>query len=794
MVGGTLAFGAGALQTPSAAKYPSNQGPSAAKPPAGREYIPTDISKLPASVGLNDLFQFLDTSKGANGKVTTPEEWRERRAEIADLVQYYYYGYRWPTRKQDVSFSASKNSAGAALTSDGELTVTVKNPDTGVSANILVTGVFVPVYNPDKADDADDGTTNIAPPYPFIIGVGGGISAVQRNGVLSRGYAVLSLNTASVYSDNESRSGAYTTLYPFNKDVYEYNSGALMAWSWGISRVIDALENGAYSGLIDPAKSAVTGVSRNGKAALLAAAFDERILVGAPCDSGQSGVSSFRYNSEGKLYNYNVPTAMNRVYSRNEKPTNVLSTGEAHWLDVKAEEFRYNLSLLPFDSHAIEAMVAPRPLISWCGEEFDWTAPPASVQAFAAAKEVFEFLGVGDDIAIRVRDASHALQDRDVPFLLAITEREFRGEAGAPLVVEDIWPQGLVPVATANNPNPLAGPPTYNEAAYERIADFTSYPYEIDSSYIRWSRPSKYTLWTNNELLTEGFPTRVIAYSDAPSVTLTLPDGATLSADTQQGAALFDLSAEQVQVGRYVLSTDGADKDSKTVYFQGMDLTTALRHGATKNNSNGSPILGFTSKINHDAIKIYANGTLVEASPAEGEADGWLLRYGVKVRTEVPQDVIRLTGLKMEALPGYTFDISYLESALTEAPTWNATTTKIGPSPDWPVYPNSLSDDGARDSRPAAQAGPNTVSVSTGDTASVATHQITLTFSAALDKNDFGIGFDFTERWNLSWSADGKTLTVDFDNSALYAGRQCSIAVIRGNGITAPVIHTFTIF
>ena len=71
--------------------------------PEGRDYFPSDIADLPVSEGLNDLFQFLNPELGTDGRVVTAEDWEARRAEIADLIQYYYLGYKQPTSPENVS-------------------------------------------------------------------------------------------------------------------------------------------------------------------------------------------------------------------------------------------------------------------------------------------------------------------------------------------------------------------------------------------------------------------------------------------------------------------------------------------------------------------------------------------------------------------------------------------------------------------------------------------------------------------------------------------------------------------
>lgn len=788
--------------------YP-NQGQTCdVSKPEGRDYFPSDISELPVSEGLNDLFQFLNPELGTNGRVETAEDWQARRAELADLIQYYYLGYQQPTRAEDVAVRQylritpgywEFTSEGFRIVPDdiyesdepfygdetqtGGMYITITNPDTGVSADIYVSSVFVPRYT--ENSELAPGETDIPGPYPVILGMGGSVSASARNEVLKRGYAIVNLNPGSVYSDtawsDESpdgnanyRSGAYTTLYPYDAETYEYNSGALMGWAWGMSRVIDAISNGAYDGVLDPTRTLVTGVSRNGKAALIAAAFDERICICAPVDPGQTGTASYRYTDQGQLFNYRMPDGMNRIYARNEKPNNVLENSEAHWVNSKAEDFRYNVTSLPFDAHSVESLIAPRPLMIFTGEEFDWLGSPSSVLCTNATAEVYDFLGASGNIGIRVHDGAHAIQDRDVAYMLAIMDREFRRDGEGDLVVEDLYPD--------------TNPPSNGAGSYTCVADFSAYPYEIDSSYIQWSNPGRHTLWVEQELLTAGLPGEVVAHSDGQKVLLTLPDGNEMETAVTDGIAVFTL--DSVPQGRFAVTATGA-KEEKTVYFQAMSLSDALRHGITSNNTNGSehPIYGFTSRVDADSLEMYADGVKLETSVNEAAADGWVLDYGAKVETTVAYNVLTLKHLKLAALPTYTMEVSFdkelymtMEPAgsatddARERPSWAPSDSTVSANDIWPIYPNNLEDDGIRQPMAATPTAFDTEL--TFSNVSADTGVFTIRFSEPVNPKEFGIAMDFAEYWTLDWAEDAQQVTVTVADG-LTAGTSGSVIIFR---------------
>lgn len=104
---------------------------------------------------------------------------------------------------------------------------------------------------------------------------------------MERGYACFQYDCGQVSADNETRTGAFFTLYPYEKDNPTEQRGVLLAWAWGVSKILDALEAGAGKKLgINPALSLVGGVSRYGKSTAVAGAYDERIRVTVPFCSG----------------------------------------------------------------------------------------------------------------------------------------------------------------------------------------------------------------------------------------------------------------------------------------------------------------------------------------------------------------------------------------------------------------------------------------------------------------------------------------------------------------------------
>ena len=82
--------------------------------------------------------------------------------------------------------------------------------------------------------------------------------------------------------------------------------GALSAWGWGASRLLDYFETDKA---VDAKRVGVQGHSRSGKAALVAMAFDERFAIGYISSSGQGGAKLNR-----RKYGETIENVANSFY------------------------------------------------------------------------------------------------------------------------------------------------------------------------------------------------------------------------------------------------------------------------------------------------------------------------------------------------------------------------------------------------------------------------------------------------------------------------------------------------
>ena len=199
--------------------------------------------------------------------------------------------------------------------------------------------------------------------------------------IIARGYAVMSACYCEVSPDPTSGEKnpqfqqnpfAYTGVFELwgRRDPERTdNITSLGAWAWALSRGLDLAERIPE---IDAKRSVVTGCSRLGKAALIAAARDERFAVCVPNQTGGG-----------------VPLAK-RDYGENTSTENRSFT---HWYcRAYAKYSEAPWKTMPFDQHLFVACIAPRALLV---EGFDsrWFDTEGEYLSLRAASPVWTFLG-----------------------------------------------------------------------------------------------------------------------------------------------------------------------------------------------------------------------------------------------------------------------------------------------------------------------------------------------------------------------------------------------------------------
>lgn len=207
-------------------------------------------------------------------------------------------------------------------------------------------------------------------------------SAMEQ--LIAAGWGFAFLDPRSIQADNgEGLTRGIIGLVNKGQARSPEDWGSLRAWAWGAARALDYLETDATA---DASRAGIEGVSRYGKAALVAMAFEPRFAVALIGSSGEGGVSPYRRNF-------------------GEMVENLTGRGEYHWmagnfLKYGTAESRFgsmNAGDLPVDSHMLIALAAPRPVFVSYGvpEQGDalWLDQQGSYMATVAAADVYRLLG-----------------------------------------------------------------------------------------------------------------------------------------------------------------------------------------------------------------------------------------------------------------------------------------------------------------------------------------------------------------------------------------------------------------
>lgn len=192
--------------------------------------------------------------------------------------------------------------------------------------------------------------------------------------ITGRGYAVATLCCDDVFPDKnmESYGRSVQRLFPVNqRGPGDDQWGAIATWAWALSRALDYL---VTDPLIDPARVAVIGHSRLGKAALWAGARDPRFALVVSNDSGCGGAAlSKRIAGETvRAINFQFP----------------------HWFCGNFRKYNGREEDLPIDQHQLIALIAPRAVAVGSAAEDTWSDPPGERQSLELAQPVFALFGI----------------------------------------------------------------------------------------------------------------------------------------------------------------------------------------------------------------------------------------------------------------------------------------------------------------------------------------------------------------------------------------------------------------
>lgn len=342
--------------------------------PASCSTIPDDLALVNRTYVLPDPFRLL------NGKrVKTIADWHCRAAQIRELFQVQHQP---PSTPRTLPFQLTDNNSqkyelGYKPARPPILRSSYNGSVLEIQAGLSETQTInfsVPIKQPITPP------TDTSQAAAAVIAYGGASVPIPSN------IATITLDVGVIAQQNSPASrniGLFYDLYGTSPNGNS-TAGALMAWAWATSRIIDALEQHPEIG-IDPTRLAVTGCSRNGKGALVAGAFDTRIALTIPQESGSGGDACWR-TSRDMLVNQGLLTQTAQEI-----------VGENVWFAESFDYFgrdNYTVGLLPVDHHELAGLVAPRGLYSTSNLDFLWLGGFSCWECMSAARRIYEALGV----------------------------------------------------------------------------------------------------------------------------------------------------------------------------------------------------------------------------------------------------------------------------------------------------------------------------------------------------------------------------------------------------------------
>jgi pimeloyl-ACP methyl ester carboxylesterase len=310
--------------------------------------------------------------------LASPEGWRHERQQIRALFEQWVYGKMPPPPENLRAVVTGTHREGGTTVRDVRLEFGPEHRAT-LRVQLLIPpgeGPF-PVF-----------LTNHGRKRPWVA------TAVRRGYI-----GCIYFATDPIYGNGDD-SDAYIDIYQ------DYDFSCLARWAWAGMRAVDYL---CTLSEVEKTQIAMSGHSRNGKQALLAAAFDERIGAVIP-SSGNSGEDDpWRYTSD-MFVNESL-----------EETTG----GFPNWFHPRFRFFSGREDKLPVDQNLLMALVAPRGLFMYSAFSEAEGGPFGFEQAYRSALKVYKHFGAEDNLWLNLREGEHPTTAEDIEIFLDFLDSVF---------------------------------------------------------------------------------------------------------------------------------------------------------------------------------------------------------------------------------------------------------------------------------------------------------------------------------------------------------------------------------
>lgn len=398
-----------------------------------------DVNYDEAQVGDFELPALFTTQSG-DTVASAPEWTRTRRAEILELFRDHVYG-RTPVVPGGVRFdvisTATEALDGAAVRSHVRISLE-QFPQWP--------GLDMVLYVPKDARG----------PVPFVLGLnffgnhaitaepdvplsGRWMRPDERMGIVDhrateasrgqltgrwplrqivkRGYAVGTAYYGDLEPDHPDgwKDGVRGLLRKPSEARPGHDWGAIGAWAWGLSRMLDYC---LTDGRLDGRRSAVIGHSRLGKAALWAGAQDARFALVISNNSGEGGAALARRNFG--------------------ETVQIITSSFPHWFTPRYASYGGREGEMPVDQHMLMALMAPRPLYIGSASEDRWADPRGEFLSAVHAAPAYALFGktalgtdqwprpeisIGNTVGYHLRNGRHDITAFDWNLYLDFADR-----------------------------------------------------------------------------------------------------------------------------------------------------------------------------------------------------------------------------------------------------------------------------------------------------------------------------------------------------------------------------------
>jgi dienelactone hydrolase len=314
-----------------------------------------------------DLPEVLRFNDGA--RITSPQQWPKRRAEILHLMQEHFTGHPPKSIPRIVAVENLKTTKA----NDGSLREHIQVTLDTTNRVTLSMWVWTPVV---------DG------PYPLLLTAPRHYQIGWAELALKRGYKVCLFPGVDSHHQEQAYPGFDSQWLALQRAYPDANWTEIVTKAWLAGRCLDYLLDDRYGHQVNPKQVGIVGHSRYGKAAMIAGAIDERFTCVVARSPGSPGNSPYRFTSRNTF---------------NETPSDFPS----RWFLPSLRDYRGREHELPFDAHGWMALIAPRSCLVHVAHNDDSGPTFGDERSYLEARHAYTLLGVGKNVRLHYRTGGH---------------------------------------------------------------------------------------------------------------------------------------------------------------------------------------------------------------------------------------------------------------------------------------------------------------------------------------------------------------------------------------------------